>query len=257
MAILKCVGTEQQARNAIVFDMGDLRREAERMERDANARAQAILDGAYREKQQILEAERGEGFAQGKAQGLAEGQELGRSDGREAALVETREQVAELCKQWQAALDQFETDRDGLIAAARSDILRLAISIADRVTKRRFEVDPTIVQDQLEAALEQTIACTRLKIEIAQEDQELVESVLPALSARLASGTHIDVVPQAALSRGSIVLRSAGGSVDASLQTQLDRIAEALVPGASAKAIAPVAAQKPTATDPEGRDHAE
>lgn len=257
MAILKSAGTDQRAHHAIVFDMGDLRREAEQLERDSHARARVILEKARIEKQQILEHELGEGFKEGKAKGHEEGLELGRVEGRDEALSETRELVAQLCEQWQEALGRFETDRDGLIAAARSDLLRLAIAIAERVTKRSIAAEPSIVQDQLKAALEQTLDCTRLNVEIAKEDQELIERVLPTLVARFARGAHIDLTPQDSLSRGSIVLRSVGGSVDASIETQLDRITEALLPGSISKARGSADAQKQTEPESDAQDQGE
>jgi hypothetical protein len=73
---------------------------------------------------------------------------------------------------------------------------------------------------------------TRLVVRINPEDIERTKRDLPALAARFAGAAHAELLPDASLSRGSIVAATEAGEIDATIETQLDRIVESLLPGA-------------------------
>jgi flagellar assembly protein FliH len=109
-------------------------------------------------------------------------------------------------------------------------VLALAISIAERVIKRRIEIDPALVADQLAAALALTVSPSRLAIRTSPDDLETAKTILPTLLHRFTESPNITIEPDPALSRGSVTLRTDKGEVDATIETQLDRIVEVILP---------------------------
>ncbi|MBL8746775.1 MAG: hypothetical protein JNK58_10515 [Phycisphaerae bacterium] len=232
MTIIKNSERDRLTRNAIVLDLGDLRRTAEAMEADARSRARNIIDQATAERARILAGAHEQGFAEGRAAGHEQGITEGRAQGRADAIAAAQADAAQVLAAWNAALEQFETRRNELLLDAQSAVLTLAIAIAERIIKRTIQLNPAVVADQLAAALALTIAPSRLTVRTSPADLELVRAILPQLEQRFTSSPHVVLDSDPVLTRGSIVLITDNGEVDASIETQLDRIVESLLPAA-------------------------
>ena len=230
MPVIPRADSREMARRAIVLDLGDLRHQGDQIIAKAQQQAQSILERARSEREAILSKDQDEGFTKGHTQGLEEGKTEGRELGRTEALSEMRERIDAVTNQWEDTATRIESSRDQMIADARRDLLSLALSIAGKVIQRAIEADPTIVQHQLEAAIAHAIRPSRLILECSSSEPNDIQVVLPEIAQRLTNGAHIELVPSDEHSPGSIVLRTEGGEIDASIETQLARIAEAIVP---------------------------
>lgn len=230
MPLIRPADADRVPRRALVLDLGDLRRHGEEVVARARAEAAAIIEEARAERARLVQGGREEGFAEGRAAGEAQGLEEGRAEGRRRALTEMSARLGALDAAWSAALAKFEAERAEVLAAARESVIVLAAEIASRVTKRTIELDPAVVRDQLEAALGLTLRATRLVIRVNPEDRAIAAQALPELLKTLAGAAHAELAEDASLDRGSCVIRTDHGEVDASIGTQLDRMAGALLP---------------------------
>ena len=149
---------------------------------------------------------------------------------------------------WADALEGFETVRVALLREARLDVLRLALAIAERVAKRAVEADEASASVQLEAALELVSRASSLRIACSPEDASLLREMTPALAARFASMRHAEIIEDPSLSRGSVVVRTDKGEVDATIETQIARVCDALMPDRAATALPP---DEPIRREPE------
>lgn len=253
MALIRQAEFAMAGRDAIVLDLGDLARQAERLREAARVEAEQMASQARAERERILSGAAEEGRRQGHEEGLSRGREEGMKAGREAALADARERLAALEASWTKALEAFDTERERMLQEARHDVLRLAVAVAEKVVKRSIVLHEATAVDQLAAALTLVSRATRLSVAVHPEDREPVREALPELLGRLASGAHVDLVDDAALHRGSCVIRTAsGGEIDASIGSQLDRIVEVLLPGGG-RLIEPA----PAASTPEAPSKAE
>jgi len=219
------------ARSALVLDLGDLKRQAEAVADATRRQADTIISEAQAERERLLRGAAEEGRATGHAEGLAAGLAEGRQTGRTEALNQTKALVDALSAAWSSSLAAFEQLRDILLCESRADLLRLSVAIAERVTKRTIDADPRAAEVQLEAALRFVTDPTRLVIRVHPDDLASAEAVLPDLVRRLSESCHGRVVAEAGLARGSVVIDTDKGQVDASIDGQLDRLVEALLPG--------------------------
>jgi len=248
VAVLRQAEAERISRDAIVLDLGDLRRQGEQLRERSRADAAALLERAAIERARLLAGGRDEGYAVGLAAGREAGFAAGRAEGEAAALAARREALAALEASWGAALEAFAGAREVMLREARTDVVRLAAGVAELVTKRAVRLDASVVTAQLEAVLGLVLRPTRLTIGVHPDDEPLARTALPALLARLAPEAHAELRTDDALSRGSCVASMPGGGrVDASIKTQLSRIAEALLPGGG-----PLALDGPPAAGREG-----
>ncbi|CAN5705631.1 hypothetical protein BH11PLA1_BH11PLA1_08950 [soil metagenome] len=240
MALIKSSTSTLLMQGAIVLDLGDLRRQGEDMIAAARHEAQEIVRGAQAERAVLIGAAAAEGRAEGLAEGLAAGHAQGMDQGRQAAQREHGAALSGVENAWRAALTEFVGAREAMLADARRDLLALACEIARRVVGRVVTSEPEIVREQLARALALVQRPTRVRVTVHPEAAALAAEALPALAKELSAAEHAEIVADAAAPRGACVVRLSGdsaagtsgaGEIDASLETQLERIVEALVPG--------------------------
>ncbi|MBS0196844.1 MAG: hypothetical protein JSR77_08805 [Planctomycetes bacterium] len=230
--MIRQAAAERVVRDAVVLDLGDLARQGEACRQRARAEAGAIVQEAKAERERLIRgaAEQGkaEGFAKGREQGIAEGREQGRRD----ALAERGAALDLLAKGWGESLAGFLAAREAALVEARRDVVQLAVLLAERIVKRAIELEPQRVADQVAAVLATLARPTRLRLRMHPEDEALVRESLPSVAANFNAAEHLEIVTDASMRRGGVIAETAGGgAIDATIRTQLDRMARALLPG--------------------------
>lgn len=231
MAIIRQAQADVLLREAISLDMGDLCRQGEAIRTHARAEAESILTHAAAERARLIESAAAQGRAEGEAAGRAAGIAAGREQGKAAALAEHRAVLEKLEQAWESELRAFADAREGLVLDARDNLLRLAMEIASRITQRVIAQDPGIVVTQLEEAVRLVMAPTKLTVSLHPDDEPICKEALPRVLATFQNCREVQFTPDSAMARGSIVVRTASGAeIDASISTQLNRIAEVMLP---------------------------
>ncbi|MEX2219894.1 MAG: FliH/SctL family protein [Phycisphaerales bacterium] len=235
MALIRQATAKTMAREAVVLDLGDLAAQGELLKTRARAEADQIVAAARAERERLLSGAAEQGRKEGFARGHEEGRRAGAEQGRREAIAASDEALRGLEEAWLGALASFEADRDRMLLEGRQEVVRVAALVAELVTKRALALDPSVVADQLGAVLAMVVRPTRLTVSVHPEDEAIVRDALPGLAAKLAGASHVEFIGDASLERGSCVARSgSGGVIDASIGTQLERIAEVLLPATNA-----------------------
>ncbi len=216
-------------------DLGQLRSQADQIIAAARAEAGRILETAGAEAQTLIGEAAPRGFAEGRQQGLTEGRTEGERLGREEMIRQYTEQLEALAASWTAALAELESGREDMLHSAREDIVHLALAIGGRIARRVIELDPAVVQDQVAEVLALVTQPSAVTLCINPGDRKLVESVLPALCEKLGRSDHVDLRDDPEVERGGCVVRTGKGRIDATVGTQIDRIAKVLLPGSPTK----------------------
>ena len=216
-------------------DLGDLEKHAAKIIVAARAEAARMISEAQTQADTLASEAAPRGFAEGREQGLAEGREEGLRTGHEEAIGQYTTQLAALAESWTAAIDAFNADRSATLQTARDDIVELALAMAGRIVRRVVAADPAVVQDQIAEAISLVTAPSAMTISINPGDRKLVQAVLPALCERLEKGGHVELRDDPDMERGGCVLSTGKGVIDATLEKQIERIAEVLLPNSPAK----------------------
>ncbi|MEM1423457.1 MAG: FliH/SctL family protein [Planctomycetota bacterium] len=231
MGVVKPSVSRKHVQDAIVLDLGDLRDRAERLCADARETAARTVRDAQDERERLIATAREEGREAGHAAGLAEGREKGRAEGHAEALEQRSAELGALRERYERAIGAYEERREEMLSEARAQVLELACAFAERVTLRAVELDGSIVERQLERVLSMAIEPSRVVLRVHPDDAERVGEALPKLLDRFSSSPHARVEEDGGLERGSCVLRTDRGEIDASVRTMLDEIVGALLPG--------------------------
>ncbi len=229
MALLKQGNSAHLIKNAVVLDLGDLQQEAERLRREAQLQAERITQQAQEEADQLIAQADERGYQQGLERGRKEGFAQGDKEGRAVLLQEFKPQLEQITESWPAALEQWEVDRREMFLAARGDVLQFSFALAQKIIARTVQTDGTVIEDQLAEALSMVSQPTSVLITIHPDDRETVNNILPELLEKAHNCEHADLAEDAAMQRGGCIVTTKGGCVDATIETQLDRIAQVLL----------------------------
>jgi len=232
MPVLKAKQAESASRSAVVLDLGDIARQGEMLKRAARAEADKVLDDARAEAERLAAAAGEEAKQQGHAQGLEQGLAEGRERGKAEALAEHRDQLNALTSAWTELAEAWEQQREAMRRDAESRVIDFAVRVAERVTHRAVEADPGRVVDQVAAALTHVLRPAEVEVRVHPDDRPALEAAVPDLVRRFDHLKHLRLADDPAVARGGCVLAQPGGEVDATLDTQLARIASAVIPSA-------------------------
>lgn len=245
MPILKGQLATTAMREAIVLDLGDVSRQARKILDAAQAKADQIIAAAEHEATRQSD----DGFSQGKekghAQGMQTGLEQGRKEGREEAVKQAKQQFEELTHAWLSNAKQLETERAEMQRLAHHAVLDLSIRMAELVVARVVVTDRNVVVDQVARAVAHLLRPVDATVRVCAEDRPALQEALPALVAEAACLKHVHLVDDIQVQRGGCVLTYGQGRIDATIDTQLQRIVEMLVPDKRP----PVSGESDTADD--------
>lgn len=224
MALIKGAKSQLASRDAIVLNLGDLRQEADRMRVAAIAEQDRIIEQAKAERDRIMAGASEAGYDAGYSEGLTQGRAKGEQEGTERAYKESADRVREVEAALGSLLEDIEHERERIHKEAKSDLLLFACAFAERVTKKLVELEPSVVDDQLDAALKLVLGSTRLCIVIHPADRDVCERVAPSFARRRLSESPVQFEEDQSIGRGSVVVRTDKGLIDATVNTQIERI---------------------------------
>lgn len=232
MPLIKEHSAATNTHDAIVLDLGDLRKQAQALKQQAHDEAARILAEARAEAERLTAEASEIGHRQGYERGHAEGLEAGRAAGREEAVAATSEQFNTLHANWQAAIEPWEQQRAAMLDEVRRSLLHFSVQFAAKVAKRTPVAHPEAVVDQVEAALEQLARAADAKVRLHPDDRPLIEEVADDLLRRIDHAQRIELIEDEAIERGGCIVTYGRGRVDATIDGQIERIIASLLPAA-------------------------
>lgn len=245
MPLIRGDQAESAIRRASPVNLADIARAGEELAARSRAEADKLIDAARKERSSLISGAAEKGHAEGFAKGHAEGLRRGRDEGAAKALDEKRAEIDRLIKDWMRNREAFEAERDRLLSEARTSVLTLALTLAEKITRHTLASDPALVQRQVQAALELVARGSRAVVVVDPASAKRVRESLPAL-ARAFGDEHLVIEADPSLAPGACLVRtSSGGQIDASIDTQLERIARALLGEADSEGSRPVTGDAP------------
>jgi len=215
------------------FSFADLEAQGREILRRAEAQAQELLHAAERRGQQLAEQQRQVAYRAGLAEGRAAGQKQAYEEARAQAVDDARAQVTELITALTACLSEFEESKRRLLAAAESGLIELALAIARRVCKLEVGTSTAAARANARALLEMARHADDAELHLHPDEYAQLHDLAPEFTAGVDQLAHVRLVSDASVSRGGCRLSMGSGEIDATLETQLDRIAATLRPASA------------------------
>lgn len=193
--------------------------EPEQVARDIVAEARETARTMLRQAREVIASDRAAAVEQGRAAGLAEGR--AEADAEMAGLVRTCEQIGV----------QVMEERARVLAESEPDIVELAISIARRVVNASIDVDETLVIEACRGAMRKAFQRGSMQVLAHPDDLQLLRDAGPQLASELGGVDHLDFIEERRIDRGSVIVRTPAGEIDATVEGKSDKIELALREG--------------------------
>jgi flagellar assembly protein FliH len=143
--------------------------------------------------------------------------------GRQAGEQKARAEIAPVMERVNASIADLTGMRQELRRRAEKDVVQLSLLIARRVLHRELNVDTSALTALARVVFERLARAESYRVTV---HPQFAASIQAALSGRLSSRIEIDA--DAASPPGTFLIRSEEGSIDASVDTQLEEIGRGL-----------------------------
>ncbi len=219
------------------FSFQDLEGKARSILDEARAQARRIVAEAEEEGRRRAARLEQEAAPRGREEGRRQAFEQAREEAAKTAMEETRQDYVHLGEALRAGLEAFEENKRRLLATAECGLLELALAIARRVCKHDVGTSSEAARANAAALLEMVEHESDLELHLDPADCETLRSAVSELAASTERLAHVELVADPAVTRGGCRLQTRNGTIDASLETQLDQIAAALVKQTTSKGL--------------------
>jgi flagellar assembly protein FliH len=157
----------------------------------------------------------------------------GFDEGRRHTEKHLRDEITRSLMESQKKFEQLllavQEESGRLQSAAEKNVVRLALAIAERVTKREITIDRGFVLRQINEGVKRVVGMNRLKIRINPKDEELVREYRTNILATSDAVNELVIEADETIAQGGCIIESDSGNVDAMIATQLERIEAALM----------------------------
>lgn len=214
----------EQIKQAILSDAQSY---AEQVVKQALEQAAAMKEEAEQEIKRWWDEQR-ELDEQHIAEAKKQGFEQGYAEGTEQAYEQVQQQCAEQLAESQSLLQQAYINKRQIIQEAEPFLLDLSCEIARKIIHQELTVSKQSVIDLIKKALlrkrEQGVITLCVNPALYNEVQEFRDE----LALVIDSQAELEIVPDGNVKDHGCVIRSALGSIDARIDTQLTEIKQAL-----------------------------
>ena len=238
MALIRNQNAAHYTHQAVALELENVRSEAQHLLDSARAEAKSIIalarGEATSQQAEIRERAHAEGYQQGLEEGRVSGHAAGNQQAYDEAAQPYQEILSKLAPAWLEQFEQFGQERERLFEDARRELVGFAIELAGRIVQRTIELDPGICVDQVDATLKLLGTPTQMQLHVNPADRQLIDQALPGLLALGTETRDLSLVEDPSIARGGCVISTPEGMIDSTVDAQLKRVMEALLPGGDA-----------------------
>ena len=178
---------------------GDRRRGFRRID-DRN-----LISRAREEAQNIKEAAAKEGYQEGLLQAKADIEDV------------------------KNAITSFAGAKQAVFEYIAPDILEISVEIAQKIIKKELQQDPTIILDNIMEILKGlSKEETKITLRVNPSQVSLLKSEIPNAMSNVGLDAKVLIVPDDTVMEGGCMVITTNGVIDATIETQLAVISEAL-----------------------------
>ena len=127
------------------------------------------------------------------------------------------------------SLSAFVSAKQEVFDYIAPDILEISVDIAKKIIKKEIQQDPTIILENIVDLLK-TLSKeeTRVTLRVNPEQAVLIKQKIPEVVEMAGSEAKINVISDENISYGGCMVTTTNGIIDATIETQMSIISEAL-----------------------------
>jgi flagellar assembly protein FliH len=148
-----------------------------------------------------------------------ESYQRGFSEGRTVGHQQAAAELQPVMDRLSRSLADLATIRSKVRKTAEADLLKLAIAIARRVLHRELTLDPSSIEGLIRVALEKLESRELCRVRVHPDQEPVIRTLLARFSA-----APVELIPDPALQCGDVLFETAHGTLDGSIEAQLQEI---------------------------------
>jgi flagellar assembly protein FliH len=206
------------------------RQKAEKSLEKTKQQAETILENANKEASQIIEKANtvtANMIEEAKTQGVAikeQAHQEGLAEGRQDALNVVRQELTENLTKALAMINEIESERMQRISSSEPELLKLAVTIAEKIIGEELKTDALCQLQIVREALTRTTTANKIIIRIHSDDLQIVHDNLTLLQSSFSEPKPIEVKEDCSITRGSCFVETDHGNLDVRIKSQLEQI---------------------------------
>lgn len=138
---------------------------------------------------------------------------------------EVAAQMGELRTRLTETIDQISAMREQIVAGSESELVELAIEIANKIVAREVTIDREIALTLVKVSLKRLNSRTAARVHLHPDDFAFVQSHREKLDFH----GSLDFVEDRSITVGGCLIRTDTGDIDARIESQFDEIAHGLL----------------------------
>lgn len=215
----------EEARQQMLADAKEF---AEQQVRTASEEAEALLAEAreqietwWQEKREqdehLVEAVKSDGFSQGYEEGKLQAEQ------------ELKEKVDRMMQEASAVLQQAYVEKERIIQESEPFLVELSCAIAEKIIDKQLSLEPEYTVELIKSSLARKREQGEITLCVAPAQFAFVQAAREELTLAIDSQAELQILPDPTVKDRGCVIRSAYGSIDARIDTQLAEIKKELV----------------------------
>ena len=160
--------------------------------------------------------------------GYQKGQQEGHIQGKQSGLDEMQVLINDAAEKAQRMLTTGEKEAKEMILAAERQIIEIALAVAGRILACQIEENPMIVLPIVKKALEKVRDQEQIVLRVSADDYEVVVQAKQEFQNIVGREQALTISVDRTIERGSCIVDTSYGLVDAKIDTQFDALKKAL-----------------------------
>lgn len=215
----KEITVPEQTSSYVIHPLEALKKNQEELEeirKISMHQLQEELNAHRMTQHQLLEEE--------KEETLKKAYESGYQQGLEKANLEQAEKTREFL----SAINEMAIEKRKIFENAEPELMRLSISIAEKVIQTQIEKQPSVFRHILEEALQKITDKDHVLIKVNPKDLTFVKSYKDVYQKELSDFKRLDIQEDSAINKGGCIIETKLGFIDSSINTKIELITQAL-----------------------------
>ncbi|MDP7162166.1 MAG: FliH/SctL family protein [Phycisphaerae bacterium] len=226
-------GMRQSGGGADVLRLADFAEQARQVILNARKQAAKIATDAQEKAQALRQEATDQGYRQGFARGQSEGYADGRGRADEEVRVRLAEEANELADLARLILESLQASQRQMQQNNAEEGLEFALELAGKIVGKLAVTDIEVARRNLAKALELASRSGGIiTVQVNPEQLAQLTDRFRDFTEAMGLGRQVSMVGDLRVAPGGVKVLTARGEVDATVEAQLARVADALLSGA-------------------------
>lgn len=160
-----------------------------------------------------------------KESGYRDGYQAGENEAREIIINKSKEMFARIIN----LVEDAQNTREQILKENEEYIIALAIKIAQKIIREEVKLNKDIIRNVIGNAIKKVPISRKMTVIVNWEDLEYIKEIKQSIFSEIKGVENIEIIEDQRIHRGGCVLETSIGTIDATIESQLEAVEEAFL----------------------------